>query len=298
MDYLKQVFIEMPEFITSDVRVHRPIDVSYRIDADFMQKRHESMLPLDSIKNKRILDLGSAVSATGAWVLENGASYYTAVEIQAEMAQSASQNLKKYFSEDRWEVANSSIEEWLDNNTEIYDIIVISGVIYGIIDYYGFLSKITKIAKEMIVIESMHPWKLIDYRGNLSDMDYWRSITEFPIVQYTQKIRHSHSDGTKSYEYDGVRISIGAFDQIFQHLGWRVDLSANCQLEKTIPDVYNVEYVTNLDPDNPGDAHLVNVASGPRFVIQCFPSSKQKYDFISTFNKEPEQISFKMWKEA
>ena len=297
---MTNIFSSMPEFISTDVRVKRPIDVSYRIDSEFMQKRHEQMLSPELVRGKSVLDLGCAVAATGAWALYHGARYYTGVELQAKMAQDASNNLQKYFehvdeNEPKWEIFCTSIETFLSWSKAQYDIIIVSGVIYGIIDYFGFLADITKRAKEAVIIESMHPWKLMDREGNLTPMHQWAEATKFPIVQYTQKIRHSHEDGTKSYEYDGIRISIGAFEQIFEHLGWKVSLDANNKLGETIPDVYNVEYVTNMDPSNPGDAHLVNIASGPRFVVQAFPAEKTKFDFVNTFAKGQDKISFKDW---
>lgn len=292
-----KVFESMPEFISSDVRVKRPIDVSYRIDTEFMEKRHEAMLPPELIKGKTVLDLGCAVGATGAWCLANGALGYRGVEVQEVMAQSAINNLWKYFPNRPWDICKLPIEEYIDQFGPFieWDIVVVSGVIYGIIDYFSFLKTISMMATTCIVIESMHPWKLIDNDGNLSEMELWERMINFPIVQYTQKIRHSHQDGTKSYEYDGARISIGAFDQMFQHLGWKVSLDANNQLSKTIPDVYNVKHVVNSDPNNPGDAHLVNTASGPRFVIQVFPSDKTKFDFKSTLEKNEDEIDFKKW---
>ncbi len=295
------VFEQMPEFISNDVRVRRPVDVSYRIDGEFMQKRHEAMLPPDKIKGKRVLDLGCAVAATGAWCLAHGAASYVGVELQEKMASDATDALQKYFPNDgshQWKIYPCSIEDFvyvLGGSLDEFDIIVVSGVIYGIVDYFSFLQRITKMAKEMIVIESMHPWKFMDRDGNMTPMEFWAEMTKFPVVQYTQKIRHSHQDGTKSYEYDGVRISIGAFEQAFGHLGWNVSLAANDQLGQTIPDVYNVEHVTNQDPENPGDAHLVNIASGPRFVVQAFPSEKTKFDFINTFVQGEDKISFKSW---
>ena len=297
------IFDDMPEFIDSDVRVKRPVHVSYRIDAEFMQKRHEAMLPQEMVKGKRVLDLGCAVATTGAWCLHHGAAQYVGVEFQSKMVNSARENLQKYFStpEDtpKWSIFNCLIETFLGEITKEgapeFDIIVVSGVIYGVIDYFGFIKTLSSIAKEIIVIESMHPWKIMDRNGSLTPMNFWAQMTNFPIVQYTQKIRHSHEDGTKSYEYDGVRISVGAFEQAFAHLGWEVDIEPNNRLAVTIPDVYNVAHVTAQDPNNPGDAHLVNIASGPRFVIHVRPGNRTKFDFHSTATQAPDVISFKTW---
>jgi predicted nicotinamide N-methyase len=293
-------FERMPEFITTDVRVNRPIDVSYRIDADFMTKRHEAMLPPKLVKSANILDLGCAVGASGAWALDHGAAYYVGLELQPKMVTDARENFSKYFEKYRWDILQTSVEDFIIDTTLKFDIIILSGVIYGIIDYYGLLKRLTEMATTCIVIESMHPWKVIDRFGNMTDMSQWATQINLPIVQYTEKIRHSHEDGTKSYEYDGVRISIGAFEQIFGHLNWEVSLDANEILGKTIPDVYDVETVINQDPLNPGNAHLVNTASGPRFVIQAFPeiqnSKNKKYDFLSMLTSNIAN-RFKEWKK-
>ena len=291
---MKNTFERMPEFITSDVRVKRPVDVSYRIDADFMTKRHEAMLPESLVEGKSVLDLGCAVAATGAWVLDHDAKFYAGVELQPKMAYDACVNLEKYFEPPRWKILEKSIEDVISLSPAGYDIIVVSGVIYVIVNYFGFIEKLTHIA-DCIVIESMHPWKLIDQNNAMTDMSVWEQCIQLPIVQYTEKIRHSHEDGTKSYEYDGVRISISAFQQIFGHLGWKVSLTVNEELSRTIPDVYDVQTVVHQDPNNPGDAHLVNTASGPRFVIQCFKDEQPtRRDFNHIYGKE--NVSFKEWK--
>lgn len=292
---MHNIFDTMPEFISSDVRVKRPVNVSYRIDSDFMMRRHQAMLPKELIDGATVLDLGSAASATGAYALFNGASYYTAVEIQPKMATDAAANLSKYFDQARFDVMNTSIEAFLDNDDRLYDIIIVSGVIYGIIDYFGFIKKLSIKAKKCIIIESMHPWKILREDGSMTPMAEWVNAIRYPIVQYAQTIRHSHEDGTKSYEYDGIRISISAFSNIFGHIGWKVSTDANDILAATIPDVYDVNTVVNMDPSNPGQAHLSNIASGPRFLIHCYPNNKSKFDFLETFNKPINSIPFKQW---
>lgn len=287
------IFELMPEFIESDVRLKRPVDVSYRIDAEFMQARHEAMVPEVLVSGKRVLDLGCAVAATGAWVLSHGASKYVGIELQTKMAQSAVQNLSTYFEDRCWNIWETPIESFLKCNIEDFDVIIVSGVIYGIIDFHLFLKTLTETANESIIIESMHPWKILDSSGNLTPMSLWEQAIDLPIVQYAQTIRHSHEDGEKSYEYDGVRISIEAFKHIFGHLGWQVSTDANDTLSRTIPDVYDVKTVINQDPNNPGNAYLVNTASGPRFVIQCFPTEKTKWDFNRSIIDG--KISFKSW---
>lgn len=290
---MKTVFERMPEFIETDVRLRRPVDVSYRIDAEFMEKRHEAMLPESLILGKRVLDLGCAVGATGAWALSHGATYYTGVEIQKKMALSAAKNLDKYFDAKNWGIYTQTIEEFLNENYLNYDIVIVSGVIYGIVDFHSFLKTLCDITNDCIIIESMHPWKILNSKDELTPMSVWEQVIDLSIVQYAQTIRHSHEDGEKSYEYDGVRISIGAFKHIFGHLGWTVSTDANDILVITIPDVYDVKTVVNQDPNNPGDSHLVNTASGPRFVIQCFPDTKCKWDFKHSLQLE--NIPFKNW---
>lgn len=289
------IFNKMPEFITLDVRVKRPVDVSYRIDGEFMHRRHSAMLQAATLNGKRVLDLGCAVAATGAWVLAHGAAHYTGVELQSRMAADARLALGQHFDRSQWDIINQSIEDFLAANTGKFDIVVVSGVIYGIADYFSFLKQITSIASEAVVIESMHPWKIIKADGTLTPMEEWRKAIDYPMVQYCPAVRHSHESGTKSYEYDGVRISVSAFQQIFGHLGWAVDLSANEELATTVPDVYDVDHVVRGDTP-PERAHLVNTASGPRFVIRCYPATKSKFDFIHTFTKPEPEISFKEWK--
>jgi hypothetical protein len=62
------VFVDQPEFVDTDPRNQRPEQIAYRIDTNFMQVRHEILLPKNTLKGKKVLDLGSCNAASGAWV--------------------------------------------------------------------------------------------------------------------------------------------------------------------------------------------------------------------------------------
>ena len=134
------VFDQYPDFITTDGRQYRTIPNSYKISNQLQTARHQTLLPLELVKGRTILDLGCCVGATGAWVLHHGAKKYTGIDLDQEFVTQSNTNLAKYFSEDKWNVIQSSIEDFLANNNKKYDIIVASGVIYAFINYHWFVT--------------------------------------------------------------------------------------------------------------------------------------------------------------
>ena len=84
------MFQKFPEFITDDTRYHDPDDPTTNskeaprgqlITFEKSEEKHKFLLPKKICENNSVLDLGSCLSASGAWVLEHGAMFYTGVEI-------------------------------------------------------------------------------------------------------------------------------------------------------------------------------------------------------------------------
>lgn len=191
-------FQKYPNFIDSDIRINRNNNIGYTITHDLMLARHQILLSKESIKDLSILDLGCCVAATGAWVLDNGASEYVGVELQKKFVDQSIKNLSQSFSQANWTIIESSLENFLDQNTQQYDVVFAGGIIYSSLYYQEIITKITKIAKKSIVIESILPNIIAQ---NLHPELYARmfSVPEFyPIVEY-----HDNRRGGMVYEDGG-----------------------------------------------------------------------------------------------
>lgn len=177
-------FQKFTNFIETDIRVHRSYSNGYTITHDLMLARHQVLLPKESIKNLSVLDLGCCVAATGAWALDNGASEYVGVELQKKFVDQSIKNLTESFPNSSWKILQSSLENFLDHNTQSYDVVYAGGVIYSSLYYQEFIKKIAKIAKKSIVIESMVP-SLISKNLHLDSKSKISSSEEFfPLVEY------------------------------------------------------------------------------------------------------------------
>lgn len=222
------LFQKFPEFISTDPRVTRT--GAYSINEDFMQSRHSAMFNFE-LNNKRILDLGSCVGATGAWVLAHGAKEYHGVEFHSELASISDANLKTYFDQTRWKIFNTSIESFLSTNIENYDVVIASGVLYSFFDAIPFLKNLASIA-DVLIIESVHPRQIPELRS-----DYHLEETPFIVFDDTRKMMW----GAQGQEvtYPGSEPSLGFLKYFFRLHGFDYDKDCYEQLKTECGDVYN-----------------------------------------------------------
>lgn len=147
-------FSQYPEFVEQDLRKDRPV---IPVTIETLNNRHDALLPDWLIESKTVLDLGSCLGATGQWVLENGCSHYTGVEVQPELADTSNSLLSKYWTSNQYSIVQQDLRSFLDEtiaSDKKYDVIVMLGVIYAFLDTYTILSKVASICNYSIVIES------------------------------------------------------------------------------------------------------------------------------------------------
>ena len=160
------MFKKFPEFITDDTRYHDPNDPTTNsketprgqlITFEKSERKHSDMLPPDICENSNVLDLGSCVSASGAWVLEHGAMFYTGVEISKHNYDIATKNLKKYFSPSMWTLYNQPVLEWFKEPHEPYDVVLAAGILYipAHENQIQFLNSCAAQTKKYLIIESI-----------------------------------------------------------------------------------------------------------------------------------------------
>ena len=272
------IFLSKPDFISTDIRTRRPRDYMMPITADVMAARHQLWFANTDLAGKRVLDLGCCVAATGAWVLDHGAKHYTGVDLQQDFVELSEKNLSMYYPLEQWQIINSDIIGFLKNCQQQFDVVVIAGSIYSMIDYYSVVKDICRIAKE-VIIESYHPYRALQEiwpeKTDSELMTLWKTTSLVSIETSGQTMSQGGSQ-----QHDSARPSMAAFAKIFAHLGWASDFELNEQAVKDLPDVYSLQ--------SPGYA--------VRFILRSTQGSKLVYDFVDSqqFPKETAH-AFKRW---
>jgi SAM-dependent methyltransferase len=216
---------QFPEFILTDPRTKRLHP--YKVTKDFIEQRHNCYFNF-SLKDKTILDLGCCVGSLGAWVLSNGAKFYQGVECIDDFVELSKSNMGKYFSQDQWSIQNTTVEDYLDNCKEHFDIVVLSGLIYAFFDPIPILEKLSKIA-DTVIIESRYP------RTELNDPKY----ENIPFILFDQKQRMLVGTSESDVEYYSSMPSVGFLKYYFHILGFVHDSEVYDTLKLKIPDYFN-----------------------------------------------------------
>ncbi|MFZ3032777.1 MAG: class I SAM-dependent methyltransferase [Parvibaculum sp.] len=269
------IFNDQPEFIQTDPRTDRPDAIAYRIDPDFMYVRHEILLPQSIFEGKTVLDLGSCNAASGAWALSNGAKSYTGVELQPGYVTQSKENLAKYYSADRWNITQLSIEEFLSKPTGKFDIVIALGVAHAFANVGGFLNAIAA-RSQYIAIDGTHPYTIMrspflngKLRAQLmSTPDYVRFIENEPFIAMHQTGMSLRDRSTVLY--DGYVPSMGFMTQILQKAGFVSTPGVNDTLKQRLPNVYSpakkfgLSLVKNVEGQQPALGLAQNIATGKK----------------------------------
>lgn len=222
-------FKKFPEFIDSDPRVKRP--EGYVISEELLLARYSTLLPNQLIANCSVLDIGCCVASAGAWVLDNGAHKYVGIEVNSDLADESKKNLQKYFSNSTWEILNTSFENFIQNNTEKFDIVIASGIIYSLTQYQKFVVDLSEITNLAVVVESRTPPIL---RQLISSGD----LSLFPIVEY----KNNHPvffSKDKNVEISSALPSLGVLEILFGEVGFSFNRTSYSDLKKTHPHYKN-----------------------------------------------------------
>lgn len=152
------LFTDQPEFISNDPRYDPRYDPQHDVGwtAEFQWDRYESWLKDVDLRDKRVLDLGCAGAAVGAYCLYRGAAHYHGVEISAPIAAMAESNLRRYYDEDRWCITVDAAESFTCILDMQWDVIIAAGVMHGVSDMLNFLRHMGDLA-DTVLIENFHP---------------------------------------------------------------------------------------------------------------------------------------------
>jgi len=149
-----QLFIDQPEFISNDPRNDPHHDVGW--NAGFQSDRYEAWLKDVDLRDKRVLDLGCAGAAVGAYCLHRGAAHYHGVEISEPIAAMAESNLRRYYDEDRWCITVDAAESFICILDMHWDVIIAAGVMHGVTDMLNFMIRMASLAPT-VLFECFHP---------------------------------------------------------------------------------------------------------------------------------------------
>lgn len=242
---IKNVFSEQQEFILNDPRRNRPeISGVDAVSSESLYIKHAILLPEKFIQNKRILDLGSCNAASGAWVLSHGASFYKGVELQETFVKSSREVLAKYYASDRWEIESNSIEKYLEDIDEHFDIVIALEVLHVFPEPLKILRKIAQISKA-VVIESSHPATFVKtkfltsaLKQNFLYSDSYESYIENePFIEMGTE--GMTIEGEQTLLFNGLRPSMGAVKSTMNSEGFIYVDELNQHLKKAIPKLYS-----------------------------------------------------------
>lgn len=236
------MYDKYPEFISTDPRTQRKSNRSYTITQEFTEGRHKAFFESIDLKDKTVLDLGCCVASLGAWVLDKGAKHYHGVEYDETLCNLANKNLSKYFN--NFTITQDFIENFFENNTEHFDIIVASGIIYGYFNPSEFIDEVVQISNN-IILESRHPlyrWlkeTKFDAEGYFP-INHIKSLEKLPIVvYYPGNASMMLSDKASNLKFNGSCPTKGFVDHYFKLKGFVNNQTLDTNIQKYCPDVYN-----------------------------------------------------------
>ena len=242
---MENIFNTYTDFITTDPRTDRPNNKygSYEITSEFQFIRHNASLSPALIKDKKVVDLGSCLAATGAWCLHHGASKYVGIELQKEFCNQSKKNLEKYFPDANWEVRQQSLTDFFNTNTEKFDIIVAFGVIYQSIHVENTIKNICSLDCEHVVIESGHP-RLFDImfeQHNIHDKVLLNRMHKLPFIEYKN---YGIVSETKNHKFliESALPSLNALRILMMSFGYELNSNYTDTIKSQVPAEFEGRY--------------------------------------------------------
>lgn len=224
---MDEIYLKYPELIDLDPRKNRI--KPYPASSDFMYNRHKIMLNNVNLKNKNILDLGSCLGYSGAYCLDvKKALHYTGVEYSKELADINSSVFKKYFSKDKYQIINDSIENFVKNNNKKFDLTFMLGTLYGLKDPVNIIEHILQFSNT-VIFESLYPHRFPGVEEFISD--------NYPFVSYGEQ-QMNFDNNQLNLKFTGSRPSLGLIKLLFNKNGYGASLDEFETLKIRYPEYY------------------------------------------------------------
>jgi hypothetical protein len=264
------VFEKYLNFVLKDPRTQRHFP--YQVDVNFQETRHKCWFDGIELNGKSVLDLGSCVGATGAWVLDQGAEYYHGVEYFSFECDLSKENFQQYFPDKNWQITCSSVENFLSKNTLKYDVVIFGGVLHSL----GTPSLICQALEHVFgfaqhcIVESSQAMLLSQTLLNtLNDSAMADSIRENESFMYFGWAESGDYENNSQMKHLSAVPSMGFIKQYSRAFGFLSNDAVYDQLKTQIPKVY------------PKNRYCVQLnKTGPLIPIG-FADTKQHSDYTS-----------------
>lgn len=231
------LYLKYPDFIDTDPRRFRSPRY-YTVTDSFMQTRHDGIFKNILFEGKTVLDLGCCAGYTGAYALSKGAKFYHGVELMPELCAISQKNFSKYFNDNQWTISNLSLEDFLKNNDQSFDIVVAMNIINAVKEPVTVIESLLKIAN-VLAIDDMHP----SFPGFNLDEHFLENL---PFVSYG-RYAINYSKTKYNARYYGSRPNSALVKLLFDINGFDVSTDEYEELKKTLPNYYcsvsNKKYV-------------------------------------------------------
>lgn len=211
---------------------------------EFFRDNHklvfEEWISPSELKGARVLDLGSQTGWLGEYCLEHGAAEYVGVEIDEYHIQDARTNYPNltFFHMDLEDYVLQCVQ-----NKKMFDIIVISRTIHGVHSQIALIQNMCKIANK-VVLETGVPinyaaHKLLEILRSLNLTEQYKSDVE-SVAQYIE-----YEQPFTEYIIDERFVqpvpSTGCLRQVFEKLGFRLNLDTYESVKKKYPTEYGYD---------------------------------------------------------
>ena len=133
---------------------------------------------------------------------------------------------------------NSSIDDFLENNIETFDIVLLGVILHGTGDIIELFKKISKITNR-VVVETAHPFHL-NHKSTLnmlSSDDLYNLEYKTAVVEVHEETTSEHVIFLHSMKYLSI---------IFNRLGFIENHKPYEQLKKELPNIYGFNLNSRL----------------------------------------------------
>ena len=226
-------------------------------------------LPEWLIKDKTVLDLGSCLGAAGYYAIKTGAKEYIGVEAQTHYVDLSNSLLSKYCPQDSYKIIQQEVEDFLDEqiaNGVKYDVVLASGVIYCFLDIVNILKKITMVAKDVVVIDT------INWPASIDSPEFGETI-----IKRQENMVYADDDLGPPFEGVASRISFHALNIVMSTFAFT-----------TNEGIILPEPMTDCDNDAYRDPwEFENGTSAPARYIVRYNRVKEKPALLKEFFVPP-----------
>jgi hypothetical protein len=146
--------------------------------------------------------------------------------------------LSNKFEKYKFSLVTSSIDDFLDNNIETFDVVLLGVIIHGTGDIIELFRKISKITNR-VVVETAHPFYLT-YKSNSNLL----STDDLYNLEYKTAVVELHEDPTSKHV--NFLHSMKYLSTIFNRLGFVENYKPYEQLKKELPNIYGFNLNSRL----------------------------------------------------